>query len=146
MLVCLPGCHNQSYYCGKNITYNCVSHWILCCVLYNPNMSPCGQIMGLYEWERFRSVLSVRPATSTFQSWMMCLVLYVWQECTDMYLQQQLIDTNQVTPVYRGWLYVFVPVRTPPAPPPAADSCPHDNFWTAFGISFIFGTIVGPDL
>ena len=51
-----------------------------------------------------------------------------------------------------GWLYVFVPVRTPapapppPAPPPAADSCPRDNFWTTFGISFIFGTIVGPDL
>ena len=30
--------------------------------------------------------------------------------------------------------------------PPAADSCPRDNFWTTFGISFIFGTIVGPDL
>ena len=28
----------------------------------------------------------------------------------------------------------------------AADSCSRDNFWTTFGISFIFGTIVGPDL
>ena len=50
-----------------------------------------------------------------------------------------------------GWLYVFVPVRTPPParpppPPPAADSCPRDNFWTTFWISFIFSTIVGPDL
>ena len=51
-------------------------------------------------------------------------------------------------PVYWGWLYVFVPVRTPPPapPPPAADSCSRDNFWTTFWISFIFGTIVGPDL
>ena len=24
--------------------------------------------------------------------------------------------------------------------------CPRDNFWTTFWISFIFGTIVGPDL
>ena len=31
-------------------------------------------------------------------------------------------------------------------PPPAADSCSRDNFWTTFWISFIFGTIVGPDL
>ena len=30
--------------------------------------------------------------------------------------------------------------------PPAADSCLRDNFWTTFWISFIFGTIVGPDL
>ena len=30
--------------------------------------------------------------------------------------------------------------------PPAADSCSRDNFWTTFWISFIFGTIVGPDL
>ena len=49
-----------------------------------------------------------------------------------------------------GWLYVFVPVRTPPPapppPPPAAASCPRDNFWTTSWISFIFGTIVGPDL
>ena len=28
----------------------------------------------------------------------------------------------------------------------AADSSSHDNFWTTFAISFIFGTIVGPDL
>ena len=28
----------------------------------------------------------------------------------------------------------------------AADSCSHDNFWTTFWISFIFGTIIGPDL
>ena len=28
----------------------------------------------------------------------------------------------------------------------AADSCPRDNFWTTFWISFIFSTIVGPDL
>ena len=32
------------------------------------------------------------------------------------------------------------------AAPPAAASCPRDNFWTTFWISFIFGTIVGPDL
>ena len=31
----------------------------------------------------------------------------------------------------------FVPFRTPP-PPPAADSCSRDNFWTTFWISFIF--------
>ena len=43
-----------------------------------------------------------------------------------------------------GWLYVFVPVRTPP--PPAADPCPRDNIWTTFWISFIFSTIVGPNL
>ena len=53
-------------------------------------------------------------------------------------------------PSILGWLYVFVPVRTPPPPPPppspAADSCSRDNFWTTFWISFIFGTIVGPDL
>ena len=34
---------------------------------------------------------------------------------------------NQVTPVYRGWLYVFVPVRTAPAPLQAADSCSRNN-------------------
>ena len=50
-----------------------------------------------------------------------------------------------------GVTLCIVPVRTPPPPPPpppppAADSCPRDNFWTTFGISFIFGTIVGPDL
>ena len=28
----------------------------------------------------------------------------------------------------------------------AADTCSRDNFWTTFWISFIFGTIVGPDL
>ena len=39
---------------------------------------------------------------------------------------------NQVTPVYRGWLYVFVPVRTPPPPPAPADSCWRDNFGTTF--------------
>ena len=38
------------------------------------------------------------------------------------------------------------PPPLPPPPPPAADSCSRDNFWTTFGISFIFGTIVGPDL
>ena len=43
-----------------------------------------------------------------------------------------------------GDFYVFVPVRTPP--PPAADSCSRDNFWGTFWISFIFCTIVGPDL
>ena len=48
-------------------------------------------------------------------------------------------------PSILGVTYVFVPVRTPP-PPPAADSCSRDNFWTTFWISFIFGTIVGPDL
>ena len=40
-------------------------------------------------------------------------------------------------------LICIVPVR---APPPDADSCPCDNFLTTFRISFIFGTIVGPDL
>ena len=48
------------------------------------------------------------------------------------------------SPRYTGGDYVFVPVRTPP--PPAADSCSLDNFWTTFWISFIFGTIIGPDL
>ena len=45
-----------------------------------------------------------------------------------------LISHYQVTPVYRGWLYVFVPARTtttpapapPPPPPLAADSCSRD--------------------
>ena len=55
------------------------------------------------------------------------------------------LTSYQVDPVYWGWLYVFVPVRTPP-PPPAADSCSRDNFWTILWISFIFGTIVDPDL
>ena len=33
--------------------------------------------------------------------------------------------------LYRGWLFIFVPVRTPPPPPPpAADSCSRKNFWT----------------
>ena len=41
----------------------------------------------------------------------------------------------------RGWLYVFVPVRMPPP-----DFCLRDNFWTTFSISFVFGTLVGPDL
>ena len=41
------------------------------------------------------------------------------------------------------WLYVFVPVCTPP---PGADSCARDIFLTTFGSFFIFGTIVGPDL
>ena len=40
----------------------------------------------------------------------------------------------------------YTPPPPPPPPPPAADSCPRDNFWTTFWISFIFGTIVGPDL
>ena len=47
------------------------------------------------------------------------------------------------SPRYIGGDYVFVPVRTPP---PAADSCSRDNFWTTFWISLIFGTIVGPDV
>ena len=42
------------------------------------------------------------------------------------------------------FLYRFVRRRR--RRPPAADSCSRDNFWTTFGISFIFGTIVGPDL
>ena len=58
----------------------------------------------------------------------------------------------QVTPVYRGdfmFLYRFVRRRRRRRrrrPQPAAASCPRDNFWTTFWISFIFGTIVGPDL
>ena len=44
-----------------------------------------------------------------------------------------------------GVIYVFVPVCMPPLKL-ARDSCSHDNFWTTFGISFIFGMIVGPDL
>ena len=47
------------------------------------------------------------------------------------------------SPRYSGGDFVFVPIRTPP---PAADTCSWDNFWTTFRISFIFGTIVGPDL
>ena len=50
------------------------------------------------------------------------------------------------SPRYTGGdFYVFVPVPTAP-PAAAADSCSRDNFWTTFWISFIFGTIVGPDL
>ena len=48
------------------------------------------------------------------------------------------------SPRYTGGNYVFVPVHTPAAA--AADSCSRYNFWTTFGISFICGTIVGPDL
>ena len=46
----------------------------------------------------------------------------------------------EVTPVYRVWLYGFVPVRAPPPapPPPATDFCSRDNFWTPSWISFIF--------
>ena len=40
------------------------------------------------------------------------------------------------SPRYTGGDYVFVLVRTPP-PAPAAASCPRDNFWTTFRISFI---------
>ena len=48
------------------------------------------------------------------------------------------------SPWYTGGdFYVFVPFRTPA---PATGFCPRDNFWTTFSISFIFGTIVGPDL
>ena len=50
------------------------------------------------------------------------------------------------SPRIPGRLYVFVPVRMLPPPPPAADSCSRDNFLTTFWISFIFCTIVGPDL
>ena len=50
------------------------------------------------------------------------------------------------SPQYTGgdfmFLYRFVRRRRRPA----ADSCSRDNFWTTFWISFIFGTIVGPDL
>ena len=44
------------------------------------------------------------------------------------------------SPRFTGGDFVFVPVRTLP------DSCSRNNFWTTFWISFIFGTIVGPDL
>ena len=42
----------------------------------------------------------------------------------------------------------FLCFRTPPplAPPPSADFCSRDIFLTTFGVSFIVGTIVGPDL
>ena len=60
------------------------------------------------------------------------------------------------SPQYTGgdfmFLYRFVRRRRRrrrrrrPLPAPAADSCSRDNFWTTFWISFIFGTIVGPDL
>ena len=55
---------------------------------------------------------------------------------------------DQVTPIYREWLYVFVPVRAPlpPPPPPAADFCSPYSFRITFRISFIFGRIDGPDL
>ena len=53
--------------------------------------------------------------------------------------QQRTYSTGQ------HWDYhLIVPVRMPA--PPAGDSCSRDNFYTTFGISFIFGTIVGPDL
>ena len=61
-----------------------------------------------------------------------------------------MISTNEFikSPRYTGDDFMFFTGRTPPPPlpPPAADTCPHDNFWTTFLISFIFGTIVGPDL
>ena len=46
------------------------------------------------------------------------------------------------SPRYTSGDYVFVPVRAPPA----ADSCSRNNCLTTFWISFIYGTIVGPDL
>ena len=52
-------------------------------------------------------------------------------------------DVSWPPPVCRGWLYVFVPVRTPPLP---ADSCSCDNFWTTFWILSAFGTGSGPEL
>ena len=58
-------------------------------------------------------------------------------------LKQLTIFTN-----YCNWLLqicLYLCIITPP-PPPAADSCSRNNFWTTFWISFIFGTIVGPDL
>ena len=42
--------------------------------------------------------------------------------------------------LYTGGDCVFAPVRMPP-PPPAADFCSCNNFWTTFCISFIFGRI-----
>ena len=41
---------------------------------------------------------------------------------------------------------VFVPVCKLAAATPSADFFSRNNFWTTFWISFIFGTIVGPDL
>ena len=51
----------------------------------------------------------------------------------------KMVNLGQFFIVLQNWnfLYVFVPVCTPP-PPPAADSCSQDNFWTTFFISFIF--------
>ena len=81
--------------------------------------------------------------------WVLCIVICIqcilthWGWVTHICACK--LCHHLVTPVYWGWLYVFVPVRTPP-PPPAADSCSRNNFWTTFWISFIFGTIVGPEL
>ena len=47
------------------------------------------------------------------------------------------------SPRYTGGDFMFL---YRPLAPPAADSCSRDNFWTIFRISFMFGTIVGPDL
>ena len=55
---------------------------------------------------------------------------------------QRVIFTNyiyRVYPVYRGWLYVFVPVRTPlPAPPPVAEFSSRNNKFYRF-LSFLVG-------
>ena len=72
-----------------------------------------------------------------------------------MALSYYLIEFSLIkSPQYTGgdfmFLYRFVRrrrrLRRRRRPPPAADSCSRDNFWTTFWISFIFGTIVGPDL
>ena len=54
------------------------------------------------------------------------------------YFSQHIIKS----PRYTGGDFLFLYA----AAAAAADSCPRDNFWTSFWISFIFGMIVGPDL
>ena len=106
------------------------------------HQTKCQECHYLNQWWLFHWILYASPDPNVFNLFGIEFILGN-------------ITHNQVTPVYWGWLYVFVPVRTPPPPPPpppplppppAADSCSRDNFWMTFWISFIFSTIVDPDL
>ena len=82
--------------------------------------------------------------TFNFQLYHLRIFMIIWRSFNiNIYLFINLLSHPSIL----GVTLCFVPYRTPPPPPAAAaDSCSRDNFWTIYWISFIFGTIVGPDL